>query len=100
MSSRKLQFTPTARGELRRIIRYSRRMWGEDQAQRYRATFEEAFARIATYPDSGTPLPESGTDVRRLTVAEHYVFYETLASSVRVVRITHVRMADPPLDFT
>ena len=52
------------------------------------------------YPATGTPLPEYGGDVRRLTVAEHCIFYETLPDSVRVVRITQVRMADPPLDFS
>jgi len=61
---------------------------------------DEAFARITMYPATGTPLPEYGGDVRRLTVAEHCIFYETLPDSVRVVRITQVRMADPPLDFS
>jgi len=61
---------------------------------------DEAFARIATFPSVGTPLPEYEGDVRRLTVAQHYVFYETLPDSVRVVRITHVRMDDPELNLT
>lgn len=99
MSSRRIQFTPTARAELRRIIRFSRRTWGERQADTYRSTLDEAFARIAAFPEIGTPLPEYAEDVRRLTVAQHYAFYETLPNSVRVVRITHVRMDDPDLSL-
>lgn len=98
MSSRRIQFTPTARAELRRIIRHSRRTWGEAQGTAYQSTFDRAFARVAAFPGAGTPIPDYETDVRRLTVAQHYVFYETLPDRVRVVRITHVRMDDPELD--
>ena len=75
-------------------------MWGKQQSSAYQSTLDDAFVRIVSYPGTGTPVSGYGTDVRRLTVAQHYVFYETLPDSVRVVRITHVRMADPELDLT
>ena len=72
---------------------------GEQQSSAYQSTLDDAFVRIVSYPGTGTPVSGYGTDVRRLTVAQHYVFYETLPDSVRVVRITHVWMADPGLDL-
>ncbi len=72
--------------------------WGERQAKIYVARLDEAFARIAEYSGIGMAVPGSPREARRLTVAQHHVYYLIDDIGVLILRLTHVRGDDGDLN--
>jgi len=99
MSNRKPRFAPEASVDIRRIVRHSRRSWGDRRAQVYRGKLNDACARIAEYPGIGGAVHGTGRDIRRLTVEQHHIYYLIDEVGVLVLRVVHVRMDDPDLDL-
>jgi len=97
MSKDEPRFSRRARIDLRTIVRESKKTWGEQQAIAYRERLDEAFSRIVSYPGIGTTYSDFGANMRRLTVAQHYIYYLVRSNGVYIVRVVHVRMDDPDL---
>lgn len=100
MSSLEPKFSRRARVDLRRIVGYSRAMWGSDQAERYRTMLDDALTRIGAFPEIGTPFPELAPNARRLVVAQHTIAYLERDDGVYIVRVVHQRMSLDDVDLT
>lgn len=91
-SSRRLRFTDQARRDLRTVVRYTARTWGEDQAQTYTERLMTTVDRLAWYPDLGRPRDDLRRGVRIHPVGEHVVYYLVDDTTVTIVRVLHGRM--------
>lgn len=85
--------TAAAESDLRRIIRYTRRQWGDAQVRSYAATLEHGIARLAAgqgvYKDMSALHPR----LRMARCEQHYVFCLPRENApALVVAILHERM--------
>lgn len=85
-------FSNAAESDLADIDDYSVAQFGEDTAYRYMHGFDEAFARLRDFPETGRSLPELGNGIRCLTHRRHRIFYCFSDGQVFVVRIVHHAM--------
>lgn len=82
-----------AEADLREIIRYTRKQWGDTQVRRYIAGLEQGMARLAsgqgTFKDMGVLYPA----LRMVRCEHHYVFCLPRENTpALVVAIFHERM--------
>jgi toxin ParE1/3/4 len=80
--------TPSARRDLDDIGRYIARH-DLDAALRLLNRIDEKCALLAGNPLLGEVWPELGDNVRHLTVGNYVIFYEPVASGIRVLRVLH-----------
>lgn len=88
-SPRKVRLTVEARTDLRAILRYSRRTWGERQRDVYAARLSEAMDGLTWLPNLGRGREEAPVGLRSLPVGEHVVYYRVDSASVTIIRILH-----------
>ena len=81
-----------AEDDLTRIVWFTLRKWGSDQAIRYRQGLESFLDLVALNPGMGRLKDEFGFGVRRVEWGRHVVFYETDTSGIFVLRLLHDRM--------
>jgi plasmid stabilization system protein ParE len=76
------------------IYRYTRRRWGEDQADRYITGLFDAFERLASHEIASRPIPaEFGVDGFIFRYQRHFVYWRRLGNGdVGIVTILHERM--------
>ena len=82
-------FSKAAEADLVDIDDYSVAQFGEDTADLYMRGFNEAFARLRDFPETGRPVPEPGTGIRCLTHRRHRISYAFTDDRAFVVRIVH-----------
>ncbi len=86
------RLTKAARADLREIGRYTRNMWGREQAVRYLGGPDACFCQLADDPGAGKVHPDVPPG-RRLLHGRHAVFYRVdEAGALLVVRVRHARM--------
>lgn len=90
--SRRLEFAKDATLDLRSIVRYTRRTWGDKQQVRYAGRLSASMQELLSHPHLGSARDDIGPDIRNLHVGQHVIYYRVLASSIRIVRILHARM--------
>lgn len=88
----KVRLRASARRDLREIWEYSAVQHGEEAADAYLRDIDAALARLANYPELGTPCAELGPNLRTLPVREHRLFYVVYPDRVSVVRVLHKAM--------
>jgi toxin ParE1/3/4 len=71
---------------------YGAGIWGEERAQLYAEEIDAAIARLAVFPEAGTPCRHKGLTFRRWRVGSHAILYRTTSAAVLIARILHVRM--------
>lgn len=87
------EFDPAARGDLREIVRYSRKQWGEVRGKAYtdalKRCIEDLAKGIGFYKDLSAISP----DLRMVLCQHHYVFMLCREDAPAVViAILHERM--------
>lgn len=87
------QLTDAAEADMRDIIRYTRKQWGDDQVRRYVARLEQGIARLVAaqgaFKDMSTLYPA----LRMARCEQHYVFCLPRENApALVVAIFHERM--------
>ncbi len=87
-----IEFSNAAEADLVEIDAYSAAQFGEDTAFEYMHGFDEAFARLRDYPQSGRLMPELHSEIRCLTHRRHRIFYCLEGDVVLIVRIVHHAM--------
>jgi len=87
-----LAFSNAAEADLVGIDAYSFAQFGEDAAYHYMHGFDEAFAHLQDYPQSGREMTELGAGIRCLTHRRHRIFYTYAEERVLIVRIVHHAM--------
>lgn len=90
----KYDITKEASEDLYKIWEYTVDTWSEDQADKYYATLESAFAEIATAPDRiGQPYDVIMPGLRAYHVKRHRVFYSIQDNGrALIIRILHEKM--------
>lgn len=81
-----------ARRDLKEIWSYTAEHWGDDQADRYLNSLDKAIARLSRNLLLGVDFGHVRTDLRRLTVSRHRVFYIIIEQTIFIVRVLHERM--------
>ena len=82
---------PAAHADLDRIWEYTRRTWGESQADAYIRMLAAAFDALSTAPGLGRQRDELHPGLRVFRSGKHLIFYLT-AEQLDVVRVLHERM--------
>lgn len=88
----KVALSKAADADLDAILDYGIARHGSDLAEAYLRTIDEALSRLSDYPKLGQPQPDLRRDMRRLSVAEHAIFYRLDGELIRVVRVLHKAM--------
>lgn len=94
MSSRKLtiKLSAPAKKDFRRIIRYTKQEWGQDQAVNYKAKLDKQLQLISLTPRIGHQKPDIAEGILCVEVGRHLIFYEIEENTISVLRILHDSM--------
>ena len=90
-----VSYVPTAAAEtdLRDIIRYTRKQWGDDQTRSYVAKLPRGIERIAAGQGAFTDMAAIYTGLRMIHCEHHYIFcLRRDNAAALVVAIFHGRM--------
>lgn len=90
-----IQFTNTARQDLKGIFTYSIRRWGKRQAERYSAQLNVQIQKIGQDAVFSTPVPASRLSLRQSTAGCHLIIFEQTDDHILIVRILHEAMDIP-----
>ena len=88
----KLRKSAEAEEDLTDIWVYSLREWGIEQADKYIDELEAGLAQLSASPKLGTSRDELRPGYRSLRINQHMAYYTVKESTVRIVRVLHVRM--------
>ena len=91
---RRIVTRPLAREDLKQIWHYSFREWGEAQADKYYAEIKAGILKLQAHPHLGRSRDDLRAGYYALQVNQHVIFYTLTTSSIRIVRVLHVR-TDP-----
>jgi toxin ParE1/3/4 len=84
--------TRRADEDLKEIYRYTRRMWGREQAERYIHGLEQRFRALANRPLTGIIREDLQPEgLRSVVHGSHVVFYQPQPYGVLIVRVLHGR---------
>jgi toxin ParE1/3/4 len=87
------ELTPAAEADLRDIVRYTLRQWGERQARRYARLLEAGFRTIAEGRAVSRAFSERYPQVRVTRCEHHYVFYlHPEGQKPRILAVLHENM--------
>ncbi|MEE4356335.1 MAG: type II toxin-antitoxin system RelE/ParE family toxin [Desulfococcaceae bacterium] len=88
---------PTARRQLIQIWKYTDRMWGEEQADKYIHGIYNAIDSLADNPHLWREVEhKEAKDIYFIRHKHHYVFFRQLASgNIGVISVLHERMDIP-----
>lgn len=97
----RLALSAQARMDLLNIADYGADRWGPEAADRFLASFEEAFSLLERHPDIGRPRDEVGPATRSWLHRGYVIYYMHAADEVAVGRILHAAAEpaaniDPP----
>ncbi len=89
---RPIKLTLLAKSDLKDLLKYTQKVWGERQRKIYKAHFDQAFALLSEFPEGGLRRDELFIGCRCKLVEQHVIFYRLTKNAVEVVRILHSRM--------
>jgi toxin ParE1/3/4 len=75
--------------DLAEIDEYSAAQFGEAVADAYKDGFDQAFARLASFPRSGEARADFGEGVRCLVCGRHRILYLFDEKVVQIIRVLH-----------
>lgn len=81
-----------AAADLLEIVRYTKRKWGQVEAQHYRDELELALQQLSLAPDVGRKREAIAPGLRSFRVAQHVAFYIQQKDKLTILRILHPRM--------
>jgi toxin ParE1/3/4 len=87
-----VQFSVRARDDLRDIVRFTVRRWGEAQAERYLAQLEDHALHLAETPGLDRRCDQVRAGLRRSEVGSHVLFFRREPEGILVCRVLHERM--------
>ena len=89
---RRLIVAPEARADLRDILRFTARRWGNQQRAAYKAKLDEGMERLRSHPFIGRARDDLVSGLRAYPVEAHVLYYEVGEREVIIVRILHGHM--------
>ncbi|MEA2595856.1 MAG: toxin ParE1/3/4 [Thermomicrobiales bacterium] len=91
-SSRRLDYTAEARKDLRAILRYTRKVWGERQRDIYARLLTSAIEELTRYLFIGEERDDIPAEMRAKPVKQHVIFYRVDDQAVTIIRLLHAKM--------
>lgn len=85
-------FSAAAEDDLVSIADYTRRTWGEAQADRYMSAIEDCCLHLAQNPRLGRACEEIRPGLRRMEEGLHVIFYRQRGKAIVVSRVLHQKM--------
>lgn len=93
MTRRSYVLSDAAEADVREIIRYTRKQWGDAQARRYINDLEQRIARLVTGQEPFRDMSELHPALRMAHCEHHYVFcLPREHTPALIVAILHERM--------
>ena len=81
-----------AEKDLREVVRYTIRIWGLNQAVRYRRQLEACLQLLSGNPSLERHCDRLQPGMRRFEVGKHVIFYMLEPEEIVIVRILHQQM--------
>lgn len=91
-SNLKLDYTAEARKDLRAILRYTRKVWGDRQRDIYARRLTGAIEELTRYPYMGEERDDIPAEMRAKPVEQHVIFYRVDDQAVTIIRLLHTKM--------
>ncbi len=91
-SSRRLHFSAAARRDLRATYQYAIETWGEEQADAYPQSIEDALGRLIDLPELGRRRDEIRSGLRGYVVGRHVILYRADDATLVVRWVVQTRM--------
>jgi toxin ParE1/3/4 len=85
---KRVLYRPKAVADLKQVLSYSRKEWGDALAEDYLAGLEATCSSLGKFPRLG----RQAGDYRRFRYERHVIFYRSERAQIIVVRILHERM--------
>lgn len=88
---RRVVFSQAASDDLRDIVQYTIRNWGDEQSRRYERAIRTEIRRLSAYPYLGRERREFGPTSRSLRINEHIAIYDVDDDKIVVQQIVHAK---------
>ncbi len=87
------KLTREAKGDLRKIARFTKKRWGRRQRFLYIKQFDDVFHLLVDTPSVGKKCDYIKKGYRKFPQSSHIIFYrETAKNKIIVIRILHQNM--------
>ena len=90
-----LKILPKAATDIKQILKYTQRVWGEGQRKKYKAAIDRCLKDIQANPSPRLKSEECSNGYLRRHMDKkyrHYIFYRVTADSIVIVRLLHDSM--------
>lgn len=84
---RKITQSPLARSDVKGIVRYTRKKWGERQARTYALEIAGMIESLAEHPHKGEGIDHVREGYRKKLVGKHFIIYRVTDTQVAIVRV-------------
>lgn len=84
--------TAQAKKDLKAIARYTQKTWGRLQRNKYLATLDKCFHRLAEEPGLGRPCDDIRQGYRKIYEGRHMIFYRSVTDGIEIARVLHGSM--------
>jgi toxin ParE1/3/4 len=88
----RFRLTPPALASLKSIGRYTGRMWGKTQRDKYLRALDRRFHELAKSPGKGRSRDELWKGLRSYREGKHVIFYFAERKEIIIADILHERM--------
>ena len=89
----KFTLTGKAKSDLRDIDHFTQKRWGREQRNKYLATLDESFRRLAENPSIGKDCSEIKKGYQKFPTGSHVIYYRCPENvPLQIVRILHESM--------
>lgn len=87
-----LEFTESAKKDLKGITRYTKRKFGKEQAVAYKVMLDKQFDFLRQNPRMGHQKSEVKEGILCVAARQHLIFYQLEDTTIYVLRILHSSM--------
>lgn len=87
-----VRLQPAARRDVRDLLAYTGKEWGNTQKDIYNNHLKNAFERLSHNPELGPAYDPIGSGLRAYRVQQHIIYYRIKLSEISILRILHYRM--------
>lgn len=86
------QLSEEAQNDLREILSYTQKNWGNHQAKQYLIELTARFEQLADSPKIGRQREEIDQNIRSFQASHHIIFYRTKPVRIEIIRVLHPSM--------
>ena len=89
----KFTLTGKAKSDLKDIARFTQKRWGREQRNKYLASLDDSFRRLAENPSIGKDCSEVKEGYHKFPTGSHVIYYHCPEKSqLQIVRVLHESM--------